>query len=59
MQGNICETCANLGYDEEDEETYCAVDMDEDEAVRFYTSPGNECPFYRNNDEYAVVRRQM
>ena len=27
----LCETCANYSYDEEDEEYYCDVQMDEDE----------------------------
>ncbi len=59
MAGNICDSCANLEYDEEEEDWFCGVDMDEDEAVRFYTSPVNECPYYRSGDEYAVVRHQM
>ncbi|MDO4614098.1 MAG: DUF6472 family protein [Lachnospiraceae bacterium] len=59
MSGNMCDSCANFFYDEENEEWICDVQMDEDDAVRFYTNPKPECPFYRNGDEYAVVRHQM
>ena len=59
MSGNICDTCVNLAYDEEEDDWLCQVDMDEDETVRFYTSPFRECPYYRGGDEYSVVRHQM
>ena len=54
----ICDTCAYCYYDEEDEEYYCSMDLDEDDAVRFYSSPGGTCPYYRLDDEYAVVKHQ-
>ena len=59
MDGHMCDTCANFVYDEEEDWEYCAVDMDEDDYVRLVTSPRKICPFYRNGDEYAVVRHQM
>jgi hypothetical protein len=55
----MCDTCVNFVYDEEEDWEYCAVDMDEDDYVRLVTSPRKVCPFYRNGDEYAVVRHQM
>ncbi|MBR5361318.1 MAG: hypothetical protein IK123_10555 [Lachnospiraceae bacterium] len=54
-----CDDCAYNEYDEEDEEWYCSVDMDEDEYSRFVASGYKECPYYKNGDEYAVVRHQM
>lgn len=54
-----CDTCAYYGYDDEDECYYCEVNMDEDDAVRLSQSNYKECPYYRNGDEYAVVRHQM
>ena len=45
---NECDTCA-----------YCEIDMDEDEYVKFLTDSHYSCPYYRNGDEYAVVRHQM
>ena len=54
-----CDTCANYTYDEEYEEYVCDVDMDEDDYVRFMTSKWVSCPYYRNGDEYRVVRKQM
>ena len=60
MQGNQCDTCAYLEYDEDDEEYYCSVDMDEDDwAKQAYGDVKQSCPFYRDGDEYKVVRHQL
>lgn len=54
-----CDTCANFMYDEELEEYICDVNMDEDDLVRFLSDKREKCPYYRNGDEYQVVRKQM
>ena len=54
-----CEYCANYTYDEECDEYYCDVNLDEDEYYRFVSSDYKECPYYRSGDEYKVVRHQM
>ena len=54
----ICDTCAYLVYDEEYDEDICTMNLDEDELARFYALNAKECPYYRNGDEYAVVRHQ-
>ncbi|MBQ7246693.1 MAG: hypothetical protein IJS22_01185 [Lachnospiraceae bacterium] len=54
-----CETCAYYEYDDEDEEWYCSIDMDEDDYARLAGSAFRECHFYRSGDEYAVVRHQI
>ena len=56
---NECDTCANYSYDEEYEEYFCDVNMDEDDYVRFYQSQNMVCPFFSGEDEYQVVRKQM
>ena len=38
---------------------YVIKSMDEDEYIRLMTDRYFQCPFYRNGDEYAVVRKQM
>lgn len=53
-----CDTCAFLAYDEDFEEYLCSIDMDEDDWARLLESERNACPYYRNGDEYAVVRHQ-
>ena len=45
-------------YDEEYEEYFCSVNMDEDEIYRISCDPECRCPYYRSGDEYAVVRKQ-
>ena len=59
ITSNECESCAYYLYDEEYVELYCDIDMDEDDACRLMEHPKSHCPYYRNNDEYAVVRHQM
>lgn len=53
-----CESCAYFVYDEEFEEYACDMDMDEDDFGRMQSYPSSGCPYYRNGDEYAVVRHQ-
>ena len=54
-----CDDCTYYAYDEDDEEYYCTADMDEDDLARMMESRSRECPFYRSNDDYAIVRHQM
>ncbi len=53
-----CETCWYYDYDEEYEEYYCMMDLDEDEYYRAFSTPQSRCPFYRQGDDYTLARRQ-
>ena len=46
-------------YDDDYECYTCEMDLDEDEMYKFLTDSWKSCPYYRNNDEYEVVRHQM
>lgn len=59
MEYSNCDICAYNRYDEEDECWYCEADLDEDDAGRLIAGHYKSCPYYRNADEYAVVRHQM
>ena len=54
-----CSTCAYYTYDEEYEDYYCSVDMDEDDYARLQLNRHAQCPFWRNGDEYSVVWHQI
>ena len=54
-----CESCTYYIYDEDYESYVCDKNMDEDEYIRLMTDRHFQCPFYRNGDVYAVVRKQM
>ena len=54
-----CETCTYYIFDEEYEEYICDAAMDEDDYVRLIENGFRGCPYYRDNDEYKIVRRQM
>lgn len=54
-----CDACVNYIYDEDYECYCCLVNLDEDEMYRFLTGNQHECPYFRLDDEYAVVRHQI
>ena len=54
-----CESCAYYAYDDDYECYICEMDLDEDELVRFLSDAAYSCPYYRNGDEYRVVRKQL
>ena len=56
---NLCSTCAFFSYDEEYEEYFCDCRMDEDDFYRISQGNYKTCPYYRNGDEYLVVRKQI
>ncbi len=62
---NQCDSCAYYAYDEEYEDYFCEADMDEDDYSRLFEkrditgSINVSCPFYRDGDEYKVVRHQI
>ena len=59
-QGVNCEYCVNYSYDDDYECYTCEVDLDEDEMEKFLTdSFQGGCPYYRLEDEYRTVRKQM
>ena len=55
ISGN-CDTCVNYVYEEDYE---CYSNLDEDEMFRFLSGTQRECPYYRMDDEYGVVKHQM
>lgn len=59
MSQTNCDSCVNYVYDEDYECYCCLVNLDEDEMSRFMSDKFYACPYYRLDDEYGVVRRQM
>ncbi|MBQ3544868.1 MAG: hypothetical protein IJA34_07790 [Lachnospiraceae bacterium] len=54
-----CNSCSFYVYDEEYEEYFCQVNMDEDDYFRLISNDRFECPYYQLYDEYKIVRKQM
>lgn len=54
-----CDTCQYYTYDEDMEEYVCDMDMDEDDYSRLVGGNFKGCPYYKDGDEYKVVRHQM
>ena len=57
--GASCEFCCYYMYDEELDEYVCDVNMDEDDYGRLMQQSFKECPYFKDGDEYKVVRHQM
>ena len=55
----MCSSCAYLSYDEDYEEYICDCQMDEDDYWRISEKQYKSWPYYRNGDEYRVVRKQL
>lgn len=53
-----CDTCAYNVYDDECDAYFCEAYLDEDELVRLQNEPNRPCPYYRSDDDYAIVRKQ-
>ena len=58
MDPTICETCWHYDYDEEFDEYYCRMELDQDEYERVFSRAGGRCPFYPKGDDYYLPRRQ-
>ena len=54
----LCERCVNYTFDDEAQAYFCAVNLDEDDYVSVITSKYKRCPFYRSDDDYAIVKKQ-
>ncbi len=54
-----CETCAEYVYNEDFDCYECFADLDEDEFARLISGTAKNCPYYRHNDEYKIVKKQM
>lgn len=58
-QATNCEYCSNYIYDEEYDYYVCEVNLDEDEMARFVSCSFDNCPYFRMDDEYKIVQKQM
>jgi len=58
MSAANCDTCIHNVYDDEAGAYFCEADIDMDDMERFLSHPRYQCPYYQNNDEYAIVRKQ-
>ncbi len=56
---NLCEQCWYNSYDEETDEYFCSLELDEDEYVRMLQASDKSCRYFRpDGGEYEIVRRQ-
>lgn len=56
---NLCENCWYNEYDEEMQQDFCSLVLDEDEYVRLLGEQNKTCRYFRpNGSEYDIVKKQ-
>ena len=58
MSNGSCEYCAHYLYDDEYDEYYCDVSLDEDEMEAYMRGNSVSCGFFKFYDEYKMVEKQ-
>ena len=58
MDPTVCESYWHYDYDEEFDEFYCRMELDEDEYRRVFSNPQGRCPYYQKGDDYYLPRHQ-
>lgn len=53
-----CNFCEHLKYDDEQEDYYCDVSIDEDDLERYLSQPQSTCAYFKFYDEYKMVEKQ-
>ncbi len=53
-----CEYCFNYVFDDEMGCYVCDVNLDEDEMYKFLSGSFFNCPYFRLDDDYKIVRKQ-
>lgn len=54
-----CDCCTYYSYDDEYSCYECRAALDEDEMGKFLSNSYEDCPYFRLDDEYKTVRKQM
>ena len=58
---SLCDSCKYNAFDEETEEAFCDLQLDEDEFAAFLArqNEGKPCRYFcPEPDEYGIVRKQ-
>lgn len=55
---SICGNCVNYIFDDEFQEYVCDAPFDQDEIEKLSNGHNKFCPYFRPDDEYAIVRKQ-
>lgn len=58
MSGRPCEQCSYYVYDEEYDDYFCSVNLDEDEMERYMSQSTENCHYFSLYDEYKIVSKQ-
>ena len=53
-----CEKCVFYFYDDDIDDYVCDANLDEDEYARLYALKPEQCPYYREYDEYKTAAKQ-
>jgi hypothetical protein len=57
-KANQCDYCLYLVNDEEFDEVYCSMNMDQDELAKSEYGRNSSCNYFRMGDDYTIVKKQ-
>lgn len=56
---NECENCRYNFFDDETQECFCGLELDEDEFAKLLYDKSKKCKYFIPDiDEYGIVRKQ-
>jgi len=55
---NQCDYCLYLTLDEETDEDYCSLNLDQDDLAKMRYDRKASCPYFKMGDDYTIVRKQ-
>ncbi|MDE7234875.1 MAG: hypothetical protein K2N29_07445 [Ruminiclostridium sp.] len=58
MTKTSCDRCSNYVYNDDFECYQCEINLDEDEMYRYLSDSDYACPYYRDEDDYFLARKQ-
>lgn len=58
MKENQCNFCLYLSYDEDLDEDYCTLTLDQDDIEKLSYNRSASCPYFRQGDDYSIVKKQ-
>ncbi len=57
-KSNQCGYCLYYDYDEELDEHYCSLNIDQDDAAKMRYNREASCPYFRIGNEYTIINKQ-
>lgn len=58
MDSQQCDMCLYQAEDIETGESYCTINMDQDDLARLLGGSRQRCQYFKMGDDYSIVKKQ-